>query len=601
MDGPSYPTRTRLSPSPSPYPPPSADFFARNHTQQQTEYSALARQNSVNSPKRTHREMRNVRMSYAGQVKARKRKWNVEVENYMVNKGPRHIFASLWILAQIGYFAYSYYQLYTSPNLTFFRSIIGHGLPMARAAANVINLNCALILLAICRNIISLLRITFLNRIIPFDKHIAFHMLIGWSIVFWTFVHIVAHYFNYLNVEKAVPDLTNARKLAFTSGPGVTGQVITVAFFLMVTATFDAVRRKHFEIFWFSHHLFIVFFGGLLMHGAFCFIKADLSPGATQVTPQAQCRGGATFWKWWVGGAVGYLLERILREIRGRRKTYISKVVQHPSKVVEVQIKKPSFSSKAGQYIFICCPEVALHEWHPFTLTSSPYEDFCSVHIRVVGDWTTKFAHRVGCRFGDPEEKFLPRPTSLPFVMVDGPYGTASEDVFDYEASILVGAGIGVTPFASILKTIWYRIANATRDAPLRLQKVYFIWVCRDKEAFEWFQDLLSTLESENISNFLEIHTYLTGNLKADEVKNIIMNDQEGVEDAITGLRSPTHYGRPNWDGIFKQVQRVHRGEDIGVFFCGPKVLGDTLHKNCNKWTEATEDGTKFFFNEENF
>ena len=29
------------------------------------------------------------------------------------------------------------------------------------------------------------------------------------------------------------------------------------------------------------------------------------------------------------------------------------------------------------------------------------------------------------------------------------------QDVFNYEAGVLVGAGIGVTPFASILKSVW--------------------------------------------------------------------------------------------------------------------------------------------------
>ena len=29
-------------------------------------------------------------------------------------------------------------------------------------------------------------------------------------------------------------------------------------------------------------------------------------------------------------------------------------------------------------------------QWHPFALTSSPYEDFVSLHIRVVGDQTEK-------------------------------------------------------------------------------------------------------------------------------------------------------------------------------------------------------------------
>jgi predicted ferric reductase len=33
--------------------------------------------------------------------------------------------------------------------------------------------------------------------------------------------------------------------------------------------------------------------------------------------------------------------------------------------------------------------------------------------------------------------------------MVDGPFGTSSEEFLDYETVLLVGAGIGVTPFAS--------------------------------------------------------------------------------------------------------------------------------------------------------
>ena len=35
--------------------------------------------------------------------------------------------------------------------------------------------------------------------------------------------------------------------------------------------------------------------------------------------------------------------------------------------------------------------------------------------------------------------------------MIDGGYGSASEDWIDYDVAVLVGAGIGVTPFASIL------------------------------------------------------------------------------------------------------------------------------------------------------
>jgi predicted ferric reductase len=57
---------------------------------------------------------------------------------------------------------------------------------------------------------------------------------------------------------------------------------------------------------------------------------------------------------------------------------------------------------------------------------------------------------------------------------VDGPFGTVSEDVFQYEVAVLIGAGIGVTPFASILKSIWYKFQR--EDHNLKTQKVHFCY-----------------------------------------------------------------------------------------------------------------------------
>ncbi|KAJ3390988.1 hypothetical protein HDU84_006660 [Entophlyctis sp. JEL0112] len=521
-----------------------------------------------------------------------KSKLHLQFENYFVNEGLKHVWLGLWIVAQIVYFIVGYYQLATSPVVATFRSVLGPGLMIARSAANVISFDCALILFAVCRNMISYMRQTFLARVIPWDKNITFHILIAYGVVFWSFVHSAAHFYNFYAVELAFgKDTVTAMWLNLLSGPGWTGQVISVALFLMCTSAAEAVRRKHFEIFWFTHHLFIVFFGGTLMHGSFCLIKGDTGD---------ICRGGPTFWKYWIASAVVFVIERITREVRGRfPKTYVSKVVQHPSNVVEVQIMKPSCVTKAGQYIFICCPEISPYEWHPFTLTSSPNEPFISLHIRVVGDFTAKFARRLGCRFGGPEEAGMQPPKSLPYVMVDGPYGSASEDVFDYEVAVLVGGGIGVTPFASILKTVWYRVKQA--DSMVKLKKVYFIWISRDKEAFEWFQDLLMTIEEENLDGFLDIRSYLTASFKPNEVRNVILNDMDGQKDAITGLKSKTIFGRPNFDQIFQELRAQHPGTDAGVFFCGPKPISATLHKACNKWTDASANGMRFYYGKENF
>ena len=51
----------------------------------------------------------------------------------------------------------------------------------------------------------------------------------------------------------------------------------------------------------------------------------------------------------------------------------------------------------------------------------------------------------------------------------------------------------GVTPFASILKHIWYRQKKGTLGS---LKRVEFFWVCRDAPSFGWFQTLLQEVEA---------------------------------------------------------------------------------------------------------
>lgn len=65
-------------------------------------------------------------------------------------------------------------------------------------------------------------------------------------------------------------------------------------------------------------------------------------------------------------------------------------VVMHPSRVLELRMQKKGFRMEVGQYIFVNCPAISLLEWHPFTLTSAPEEDYFSIHIRAAGDWTDR-------------------------------------------------------------------------------------------------------------------------------------------------------------------------------------------------------------------
>ena len=49
---------------------------------------------------------------------------------------------------------------------------------------------------------------------------------------------------------------------------------------------------------------------------------------------------------------------------------------------------------------------------------------------------------------------------------MDGPYGTGTREVFNTDHAVLIGTGIGVTPMASILQSVWYRFNASKKVCP---------------------------------------------------------------------------------------------------------------------------------------
>lgn len=449
-----------------------------------------------------------------------------------------------------------------------------------------------------------------LKRIIPFDEAIEFHKCTAWSVVFFSLVHTGAHIANSWFLGHAMStntlgSLVHAILCNVSTGPFVTGWLMLALLTIMALFATENRRRTRFERFQFTHLLFLPFFALWQLHGMFCMIRPDSAP-------YCSWKQVGVFWFYWSFGGALYISERLLREVRSRHRTFICKVVHHPSKVIELHLKKEKTRRmRPGQYIMINCPAVSCWQWHPFTLTNAPEEDL-SVHIRIVGDWTREFAHALGCdpelneavskELCDDEDPQTKLSRVLPRIMIDGPFGAASEDVFHEEVAVLIGAGIGVTPFASILKHIWYRSQDENPSSPpLKLRKVYFFWICREPTAFEWFQSLLHAIEAQDNQNFIEICTFVTGRLEKDQVENIYTNDPGVDRDVVTGLQAPTHYGRPNWDRIFSSIASAHPATKVGVFFCGPPALSSTLHKMCLKHTSGKPGSASFSYSKERF
>jgi NADPH oxidase 1 len=294
---------------------------------------------------------------------------------------------------------------------------------------------------------------------------------------------------------------------------------------------------------------------------------------------------------------------------------------------MEIQFRKESMQYKAGQWLFLNCPTVSGQQWHPFTITSCPQDDYVSVHVRQVGDFTRELGNALGA--GPAQNPFyegldpmgmyevaLDQGERFPPLRIDGPYGAPAEDVFNNEVAVLIGTGIGVTPFASILKTIWQ--LRASSSIPGRLRRVEFFWICRDTSSFAWFQALLISLETQSLEqsegmgeDFLRIHTYLTKKLDNDTAQNIILNSVGSDKDPLTELRTRTSFGRPHFkkllggmrDGIVDEryMPNLHKkgqATEVGVYFCGPSAAARDIKKAC---IGSSSKEVKFKFWKEHF
>lgn len=169
----------------------------------------------------------------------------------------------------------------------------------------------------------------------------------------------------------------------------------------------------------------------------------------------------------------------------------------------------------------LCCPEVSTFYFRKLILTSASEEDYLSIHILCIDHFTIEVAKTLGCNIDELDLRTMSEVIAVdedmgnaefdpvirrqfPVLYIDGPFGSAAAEIFNYEVVILVGAGSGALHFASILKDIYYRLSSPRTETCLR--KAYFFWICKDFSSFEWFRCLLMALEVQDIDRHIEMH-----------------------------------------------------------------------------------------------
>ncbi|KAJ6830427.1 putative respiratory burst oxidase-like protein A [Iris pallida] len=555
----------------------------------------------------------------------------------------------LWVGVMVALFTWKFVQY---KNRYAFR-VMGYCLPTAKGAAETLKLNMSLILLPVCRNTITWLRSTRLSRALPFDDNINFHKTIAAAIVVGVILHAGNHLTcDFPRLEASSEGLYKQLKPFFgddkptygklVRGPeGVTGILMLLLMsvsFVLATRWFRRNQLKlprplnrlsGFNAFWYSHHLFVVVYVLLIIHGQFLYLVNEWYRKST--------------WMYLSVPVLLYAGERILRALRsGYHSVRLLKVAMYPGNVLSLQMSKPpGFRYRSGQYMFVQCPVISPFEWHPFSITSAPGDIYLSVHIRQVGDWTTELKRIFSEACVSPvDSKSCILTTdqnskkSLPKLLIDGPYGAPAQDYRKYDVLLLVGLGIGATPFISILKDLLNNIVKMEEEAvaqpaftpppdghtdlasimkltcprprrTLKTTNAYFYWVTREQGSFDWFKEVMNEVAELDQRGVIEMHNYLTSVYEEGDARSALitmvqaLNHAKNGVDIVSGTRVRTHFAKPNWKKVLSRLSSKHPCAKIGVFYCGVPALAQELSKLCYEFNQRGT--TKFEFHKENF
>ncbi|XP_006883008.1 PREDICTED: dual oxidase 2 [Elephantulus edwardii] len=489
----------------------------------------------------------------------------------------------------------AYYYSFTSPSSGISQTTFV-GIILSRGTAASVSFMFSYILLTMCRNLITFLRETFLNRYIPFDAAVDFHRWIAMAAVILAILHSAGHVVNvyifsvsplsllscifpsvFINDGSQLPQ--KFYWWFFQTVPGLTGVFLLVVLAIMYVFASHHFRRRSFRGFWLTHHLYILLYILLIIHGSFALIQ----------TPR--------FHLFFLAPALIYGADKLMSLSRKKVEISVMKAELLPSGVTHLQFQRPqSFEYKSGQWVRIACLALGTTEYHPFTLTSAPHEDTLSLHIRAAGPWTIRLREIYASPTGDDRARY-------PKLYLDGPFGEGHQEWHQFEVSVLVGGGIGVTPFASILKDLVFK---SSLGSQMLCKKIYFIWVTRTQRQFEWLADIIREVEENDRQDLVSVHIYITQLAEKFDLRTTMLyicerHFQKVLNRSLfTGLRSITHFGRPPFELFFNSLQEVHpQVRKIGVFSCGPPGMTKNVEKACQLLNQ--QDRAHFMHHYENF
>ncbi|XP_018323659.1 dual oxidase isoform X2 [Agrilus planipennis] len=507
-----------------------------------------------------------------------RQKWN-SVTTFLEENRQNIFYLFIFYVITIALFVERFIHYSFMAEHTDLRHIMGVGIAITRGSAASLSFCYSILLLTMSRNLLTKLKEFSIQQYIPLDSHIQFHKIAACTALFFSLLHTVGHIVNFYHVS--TQPVENLKCLTtevsfpsdykpgisfwlFQTITGITGILLFIIMCIIFIFAHPVIRKRAYNFFWSTHKLYIALYLLCLIHGL------------------ARLTGAPRFWIFFIGPGIIYTLDKVV----SLRTKYIPLDVIEtellPSDVIKIKFyRPPNLKYLSGQWVRLACTAFKPREFHSFTLTSAPHENFLSCHIKAQGPWTWKLRN-----YFDPCNYNL---EDHPKILLEGPFGGGNQDWYKFEVAVMVGGGIGVTPYASILNDLVFG-TSTNRYSGVACKKVYFLWICPSHKHFEWFIDVLRDVEKKDVTSVLEIHIFITQFFHKFDLRTTMLYICENhfqrlsKTSLFTGLKAVNHFGRPDMTSFLKFVQKKHSYvSKIGVFSCGPRPLTKSVMSACDE------------------